>query len=564
MALAVWLGSCAVAQAQGYFDESSSILPATGISVRPGDLRRHFQPAQDLKPDDHAPGWQISTGIDIQEEYTDNVFAGGYYGGGGGGKPIGDFITTISPTISVSGDTSRIKANLFYSPSVQLYAHETSQNAIANNFTGSVDVTLVPDALFLSLRGLASVQNIGGGYGTQGTGTQAQQNQVQTTTFSASPYFLHQFGGTGTLNVGVSIAHTSQTGLGGLGNGQYTSTAAGGGLTSQQQLQQQQQITAASLAYGNYTTTQEYASFATGEDFGRVSQRVSASATQYDGIGVYQGAFSNVAAYDLGYAVNRTVTIIGRVGYQDLAYGGVPAFRYSGLLWNVGTKITVNQDTTLTITYGRNDGVTAFAFDGAYAVSPRVRLFARYSEGIETGQEDTQAALGSANIDQGGGLFDAQNGTPLALGNNFFGLQNNLFRLKRFSASAVYLLDRDSYTASLVYQKETVLAFAAANPALSLAYGAPGSSEGTYLTLNWTHDLSADLNLGLGAQAGRFVSISAPRYSQLYGSLSASANYALSQTLSLRGQYSFTRTTSNLPGGSFNNNIVLVGLHKQF
>ena len=570
------------ARAQGFFDQSSAVLPngAGGTTVRVDNLRRRFLPANQLVPDDRAPAYQFGADLDVSEEYTDNALGAGQYnptfGAISTARRTSDFITVIRPGFSVSANTARIVGSFNYAPSIYVYAQNGSQDSIAQNFSGQVTATLVPDALFLDLRAFGAVQTLSGGVGATGTNTTNRANQVQSTSFSASPYFNHQFGGTGTLNAGVSYSRSMQGGVTGL-NGQavagqqtgQTFDANGNPVPTFAPLVNTQ------LNNGTLTTIQEHASFTTGEDFGRVSQRVSASATQYEGGGVYQGAHRDLIAYDVGYAVNRLVTVLGRVGHEDIAYGGILPYRISDITWAVGTKLTPNRDSSLTLTYGRHEGADSIAFNGSYAITPRIRLFGSYSEGVETDQEDLQNTLASADVDSGGGLFDSQTGAPIALGSGFYGVQNNVNRVKRLSASAIYFLDRDSFTAALSRQSRTTLAANGTSTAAALALAGTSSDSGTYGTFSWAHDLSPATRTNLFLQYGTYSGLSATQATgttparrqsntQSVASLAASVSYAISETLSTNAQYSFSHNRASTQGGSYDENTILVGVHKRF
>src|SRR5438270_10445733 len=73
-----------------------------------------------------AGDWTITPRVSGQETFTDNVFD----------TPTNrrsDFITSLSPGISVSGESARLQAKLDYSPTAYLYALTPSQNVIGHN-----------------------------------------------------------------------------------------------------------------------------------------------------------------------------------------------------------------------------------------------------------------------------------------------------------------------------------------------------------------------------------------------------------------------------------------------
>ncbi len=94
-----------------------------------------------------------------QELFTDNVLL----------TPTNrrsDFVTTLSPVLSISDDSPRLQAKLDYSPTLSLYALTPGQNFIGQNLYANGTATVVPELFFLDARGLLSVQPSVPGLGT--------------------------------------------------------------------------------------------------------------------------------------------------------------------------------------------------------------------------------------------------------------------------------------------------------------------------------------------------------------------------------------------------------------
>ncbi len=533
------------ARSQGLTDLSS--LPSIGTTVRAGDLRDHLSNA--------APGqgllggraFTVTTSIDVQELATDNASTTA------SGAKRGDFITSIRPNLSVSAETARFQGNFSYSPSANIYANDSTQSYIGQNFSGSGHAILAPDLLFLDVRGFTALQSLANGAGPTGTTTLNRQNQTQSTSFSAAPYLSHKFGGTGTLEAGVSISYSANSDVTGLTSNSNVPQANLGLLTPA--------TTAANVPSSNYIATEEHASFTSGEDTGRFSHRVSVSGTQYSGDGVYRGAYRALQTYDIAYAVSRFITALGEIGHESIHYGGLPPVRIDDGVWNVGAKFAPDRDSALTLTYGHHDGGDALTFDGRYDATARLRLYARYTESLTTSAEDLSDALASVDTTQPGGLFDRSNGAPVTLTDNFFGQQNNLYRLKRFTATASLVYDRDVFSFTATQQSRHAIAQATvATPATS--------DKGIYGSLSWSHDLAPDLQTNAFVQYGTYSSLATAFSPASNGNKSFIATvsiiYKLSETLSTNAQYSFSKNTSNTPGLNSTQNAVLVGVHKQF
>src|SRR5215471_14868505 len=89
-----------------------------------------------------AGDWTITPRIAGQETFTDNLFF----------TPTNrraDFITGIAPGISISGESSRLRATVDYSPTLQLFALTPGQDFLGNNLYANATATIVPDLFFL-------------------------------------------------------------------------------------------------------------------------------------------------------------------------------------------------------------------------------------------------------------------------------------------------------------------------------------------------------------------------------------------------------------------------------
>jgi len=180
-----------------------------------------------------------------------------------------DVFTNFSPSIQVAGDTARLKVNLNYAPVATVYAKTPSQTRFDQFGDAVALATIVPDAVFLDLRGSVTQQSRTGGYGQASTQTLNQNDQLQSIALSVTPYVQHRFSGWGTGRVGYSLARTiqdSRNNQGALSSNQAIALNNNGfGFT------------------GNLTTQRERASFVTGENLGRVNDIVIAEAVQYSG-----------------------------------------------------------------------------------------------------------------------------------------------------------------------------------------------------------------------------------------------------------------------------------------
>ena len=314
-----------------------------------------------------------------------------------GGQTKASFITTVTPSLAVSGDSSRITGALNYSPTLYYYSSVAGQNYVGQNLGANAHITLFPDQMFLDVNGFAGTQALNAGVAPAGTVALNRQQTVQSYSFSATPYVTHRFGGWGTLQVGGTLSETTQGALSG-------SIPGTGGSNNQ-----------------NLTTVQEAASFTSGENFGRFLSSVQLLAIQGSGQGAYAGSYRNTATYQAGYAITHTITALASIGYENINYGGTDPIHIQDATWSAGVKLTPNPDSTITLLYGHQDGVTAAQVNASYAPTARTHIYVNYSEGVTTSLEQLQSTLSTAQFDSQGNAFNAVTGAPLQLVNNFFG-----------------------------------------------------------------------------------------------------------------------------------------------
>lgn len=537
-----------------------SSLPATVADTRVGDLRGQLeQYLPGLLPRTAGPAFLVRASLGADAGITDNALRVGQ-------PRRADAFTVLSPTLQMSGDTSRLKVNLSYAPVASVYAKTSSQTRFDQYGNGAALATLVPDAVFLDLRGSVTQQSrTGGYYGQTSTAALNRNDQVQTTAFSVTPYAEHRFGGLGTARLGYSLARTIQNGYG-----------------SQDALNTQASLFNNGFgATGNLTTQRERASFATGENLGRVSDIAVLEAVQYSGVGAYRGAHRNQVTDDVGYAVTRTITALAGFGYQDLRFNGVPGVRLREPIWSAGVRLTPNPDSSVTITYGRRDGFNAAAVDGSYSPTGRTRVFVRYATGLTTDAEEQQNLLATTNVGPTGLLTDSVTGAPVSSSSGAFGTQNGLYRLRRFSITGLLLLNRDSVSVSLQQDDRTSVNAAPAGIG-GTAPPATGSNSGVLGTLAWEHELSPALSssasLSYGVDDGSAGAGSSG--SQRTVQTTLALNYVFTETLTGSARYLFTDRSGGgrtgpaagqnigpgfgQAGQNLTENLLLVGLRKSF
>jgi uncharacterized protein (PEP-CTERM system associated) len=274
----------------------------------------------------------------------------------------------------------------------------------------------------------------------------------------------------------------------------------------------------------------------------------------YDGPGVLKNAYRQSEILDLGYAVTRGVTMLGQVGHQDLRYGGVNPVRFNNAIWSVGLRWNPDPDTTMTARYGYRDGGENFYFEGTTAPTARTRVSANYSEAVASAADELQYALGRSQVSASAIVIDRVTGMPVLVNNNFAGAQGGVARVRRASVSAVLLQDVDTFTLAFNRDDRTTLG-------AETTVAVPKTTYST-TTFSWQRELSPGLRGNAQFTYGE-------RTASGFGNqdiitVSAGLNWSLSETLSTRASYTYTRAGSRQPGLSYDASLISLGLRKSF
>jgi uncharacterized protein (PEP-CTERM system associated) len=489
---------------------ADTVLPRSGVDATASDLREHLlnafgDTAQPSAGGPLPPELQITGQVGLSEEYTDNAGAASGFGRNAGD----DVITSLSPVINVVDTSQRLQVNLTYRPIGQLYARNSNYSQIQEQFSGNGTATVLPGFLFMDARAAVSQQSVYGGLGPTATVTLAPNDRQTTSSFSVSPYVSRTLGGAGSVQAGLGYT--------------YSATQAPG--------QSAAALPASSLnTYGSsfLGTERGFASYTTGEDLGRLQNKVGTDDSLYSGSGALEGARRILLTDDVSYAVTRVFTVLGEAGWEDLDYphGG---YRYSGAIGSGGVQVTPLAGSKATIEYRYVDGFGSAYVQGSVQVSPRIRVFGGYSEGISTFQQDVPNTLLDGTNDVTGAAASGLQASPLLQSSNFFGADQNLNRLDRLDASASYIGNWDTVTLSL--QRETTRPVGRTTGQTEQA-STPLSTSGIFGSVSERHDLTPTLSLSVFVQYGTNSTGVAEQGSGQTLSVSASVEKAFNDRLS--------------------------------
>ena len=495
------------------------------------------------------PGYTFTPRIGGQTGYNSNVLS----------TPSDarwDWVNYLTPGITVTANTSRVQARLDYAPTLGIYARTPGQNFLGQNFTGNAQVVAIENLFYIDMRGFAGVQprngaGFGGTSGFGGSGTTGSAgvglplNQLtQSTSFAITPYLLHRFGDIGTAKLGYSLSESTSTPVNGFGSVPFFSSSTSG-LSNN----------------SNLVTNQEVFQFQTGEILGRVNNLFIINANQYSGSGASNGGYQNFISNRVGYALTRQITVFGEIGYENIHYNGTPPTRIDDGTWLVGTQLTPDPDSTLSIGYGHKYGIDSVQASGSYQVTSRLRLAGSYSTGIGNDLSQLQNTVAVSDVNQQGGLINANTGEPLFTATGTAGSNNNLYRTTSLTGSATLALERDIITLSVSQYDQTVLA---TTPGSQTGLGNGNSSNGYSGQANWTHELSPDLTSIATVYYGSQQNFNGGAGNQTSFSARGTLQYQLTATLTLMAQYAYFQRESPVALLNFNQHLALIGFNKTF
>lgn len=480
-----------------------------------------------------ARAYTITPSLGVQLLATDNVYQVS-------SPRRADFITQINPGLTATVDTARLRGSLIYSPTAQFYASTSNQNRFDQQGVGEVLAVIVPGRLFLDVRGATALQSARGGFRPEGTAVVDRRDQVQTSSFQVSPYFVQRFGGWANLSVGYSFQYTNQDGdatsLTGFGQPYFTSQS--------------------------FTAHEGQAILSSGENFDRFGFVAQATATTYSGTGVLSDAHRAETSVEGRYAFLRGVAGTVEVGYEDQQYGGTPRVRISGPIWSVGVRLTPSPESLIVAKYGRRNGFESAFLDSGFQVGPRTQVSARYTDQLATAAQEQADLLASSRVDVArGGLISRATGSPALYGDSLLAVQGGLFRTQRLTASVTHVWPRDTVTLSVFYQRRRVSAVTAGTQ--------PFAQSGVSGAVTWTHALAPETQLLASVQYGTYTS---PQFgSQDSGTFTTALVHQLSETLTGSLQYVLTNQGAVLSstrdprfGAGSVQNVIIAGLRKSF
>ena len=566
LALTLVLSRAGTPMAFPLVDQGNSGIVPQGTELAPSDaqdLKHQLQIVNGLATPADG-GWTFVPRIDVQELLTDNVLQQH-------SPRHWDLVSYVSPGFSLTGDLPRLSLNVNYAPTLAVYARETSLDALTHQLNGIGLVTFVPDLAFLDIRTVAGVHNANGGLGGQGgigaidaataqsaipsLGGNAQglnrNNQVQAASISLSPFVLGHFGDWGVGKLGYSLNVTRSDSLSGFlaapfpTGGSFGQTLlsheANAHFVSGDILSQIQDVFDADMLQSQSTA-----------DGGSASGFTGLASTGPTRATSRRAVFSDQVTYKL----THSIALFASAGHEDIVYSGFSDQAIHGLTWSLGTTLTPNPDSRLTVSYGHQNGFNSIAADGYYGLTARTLLTLSYGSTLGTQLENLRNQLNLAAVGNNGTLVNGLNRGPLFGGTNALAVRNGVFRTDTLALGSQTSLDRDIVTFNLTFTKQTSAGGTVSSSVSAKTFGATWIHQmQPDMTLNGALSLSfQDQHVALANTSGNSTSVVA----------SLGWQYEISDTVSLYLRYSFFDRQASVSALDFYQSMLILGASKTF
>jgi uncharacterized protein (PEP-CTERM system associated) len=402
--------------------------------------------------------WTITPTISVSETFSDNANLAN-----NDADPNSDFLTQVSPGISIVGQGGRGSLNLNYSLN-QTFSHRDVQDTETNNnlaATGQVEVWNRIAFIDMNASIGQAIERTNGAASNSIAGQNV--NRTETRNASISPFFLHHFG--------TWVETESRFTLSGFSTESDT-------VEDSRTMSEQLRINSG-RRFTQFTWSIDTLNSKTQNNDDEPSSRQR----RVDG--------------NVTYILSSKVSLLGGVGYEDIEDTDLDS-QPSGLTWNAGIALQPSPRTSARLTYGKRDGENSFDFEASHRLSSRTEITASYSESIETSQRQFANDFSNLFPIGGGQAIDLTSGAIVNLASlEAFGLEEDTFRQRVFRLNISGSRRRNTFGGGLFYEERefefTDRIEKAYGGNLSLSRQLSNRLNGN-INLSYTHTDSGDVN----------------------------------------------------------------------
>jgi len=358
-----------------------------------------------------AAEWRLVPTLSLEQAFTDNARLSRP------GTEEADALTTVTPSLRLTGESGRLNVNLNAALSVIRYWDNSELDNDQQNLSYSGSAEVVRDLFFIDTRAAISEQTVDN-RGPISVIDQAtpEANRTSVKTYSISPYLRNRFG------------RFAESEL------RYTFSQVFSGALS------------------DTTSNRISESLRSGDDFSRLRWVANASISEREAsgqpttntlFGTARDSKEYLATFAPEYALNRFVTLLGMLGYEKIEDPTL-ANEPDGPIGNLGVRVRPGPRAVVSGLVNYRFEETYVTGEGSYLLGPETQIDVSYTRGIRTSQSLFEEQLTFLAADEEGQFIDARNESPFRLGDPSFNLSGQAFTQKRFDVRLRSTLPRDT------------------------------------------------------------------------------------------------------------------------
>ncbi|MGE0383635.1 MAG: TIGR03016 family PEP-CTERM system-associated outer membrane protein [Gammaproteobacteria bacterium] len=389
-----------------------------------------------------AGQWDITPRFYGGETYSDNI-------GLDAVNPRSDFVTELTPGISVRGGGARLSLDLDYNLQNLIYADNDADNSLHHQLQANATANVLKDILFLDLQSRVSQELVDPAGRVSDSNLSVTGNRVNATSWVLSPYARHRFGGYADAEVRFST------------NSLDIDRAQSGSSTSD-----------------HYSFKVQ-----SGREFVRVPWQVLVDSTSVERSNGSSNKFESVNL-DVSWVFNRKYRLNATLGQESNSFqsrrGSV-----DGTYWRLGATWTPSPRTEISGSIGDRFFGTTYALNVRH-VHRRWTFTADYQESPQTTNQlfNSRQLVPFADPFTGQPFFDADLSSRIPLSTDTVELTDEVILNKRMNAAVAYNGRRNrvhvrGYNSDRTFE----------------ARGGQETARG--FAVNWSHDFSTRLKGGL-------------------------------------------------------------------
>ncbi len=452
-----------------------------------------------------AGEWRAIPSLEIAETYTDNVDLDAV-------DKEYDFVTRISPGISINGQGARMRFNLDYIANFLVFARSDEETDLRHNLNANLHTELVEDWFYLDGRASINQQFLERGGSISSNTDNVTDNRQTIQNYSISPSIRRPIGTFGTVTAMYSLG--------------YIKTG-----------RPDNPILVPIDIMQETVTHRGLLSLDSGRQFTRFRWSISADYTRDNRKNAFRDSERSSIRFNGDYAVNSWLRLVGSLGYEENDDSTFFTNKNDGLTWDAGVTLTPGPRSILTVRGGRRYGDDNWSVKGSYQLSERSVIDISYSEEVTTSQRILQ-----------NGLFDDPNNPVIDPGG--FSLTDSAFFRKRYSIGLTGSRGRNTVSGQAFYEERT--------------YRIATRDEDNYGgSLNFSRSLSRKTSFSLGGSYQHTKYDSGARTDNFYSGQVA-LNHSLSEYISGGITYFYTNRSSTFNLRDLEENAVRLSVKATF